>query len=68
MNRRNFLSQMAAGASLAGLTFSTTGRIQGASVEPVQDAALDKTNDPIRITRVRAHLTAPSGTATGWSE
>ncbi len=62
MNRRNFLSQMAAGASLAGLTFSTSGRIQGASIEPAQDDARGKKNEPIRITRVQAYPTAPSGT------
>lgn len=58
MNRRSFFGQMAAGASLAGLAFSSSGRLQGASIS--QESVPAKKNEPIRITRVRAYLTAPS--------
>jgi len=61
MNRRHFLNQMAAGAALAGLTFSSSGRLQSATAGQPQSDPPRTSSDPLRITRVRAYLTAPSG-------
>ena len=62
MNRRNFLNQLAGGAALAGLAFSSSRHLRANSSPSSPPGGVAQGSDPIRITRVRAYATAPSGT------
>ena len=62
MHRRNFLSQLASGAALAGLAFSTSGKLRATPLNEDKAGVASGGGDSIRITRVRAYLTAPSRT------
>ncbi len=57
MNRRSFLHQMTTGAALAGAAWGGSNTLRAAQA-PEPDPP---TSDPLRITRVRAFLTAPGG-------
>ncbi|HXJ55659.1 MAG TPA: enolase C-terminal domain-like protein [Verrucomicrobiae bacterium] len=59
MNRRNFFQTLSQGAALAGLTLGGGRRVLGAEAATLATAPTPKLS-PIKITRVKAILTAPA--------
>ncbi len=59
MNRRNFLSQLSRGASLAGLVCGGD-TLLGGQPSIASNPAAPTASDPIKITKVKAVLTAPA--------
>jgi mannonate dehydratase len=60
MNRRSFFTQMSRGAALAGLAFSGAARVNAQTSSPPEGAGSARGGAPLRITKVKAILTAPA--------
>jgi mannonate dehydratase len=61
MNRRNFLSQLSRGAALAGLAGCGGAASRASLLSTAQADSPGRGSAPLKITKVRAILTAPAG-------